>query len=102
MYCESYQTYDFRNFGGSSTLTKVYFIQESRMRENLTYGLTRGQEKHVDDTLERDTHPKGEKNSRGSQCLHSVALLSYSTRTLNRRDSNFFFNSISLKLNLTV
>jgi hypothetical protein len=31
------------------------------MRENLTYGLTRVRGKQVDDTLERDTHPKGEK-----------------------------------------
>jgi hypothetical protein len=27
------------------------------------HGLTRVQEKHVDDTLERDTRPKGEKQS---------------------------------------
>lgn len=27
------------------------------------YGLTRAREKQVDDALERDTHPKGEKQS---------------------------------------
>jgi len=75
MYCESYQTYQFRNLGGSCTLTKVYFIQESRVRENLTYGLTRVQEKHVDDTLERGTRPKGEKRSGLTMSAQRCALV---------------------------
>ena len=41
MYCESYQTYQFRTLGGSNTFIGI-FIQESRMRENFMYGLTRG------------------------------------------------------------
>ena len=57
MYCESYQTYQFRTLRGSNTLTGI-FIRESRMRENLTYGLTRGQ---------------------GKQSLRATAPLSYST-----------------------
>ena len=37
-------------------------VQESRMRENFMYGLTRRQEKRSDGRLERDTRPKGEKH----------------------------------------
>jgi len=48
------------------------------MRENLTYGLMRVQEKHVDDTLERDTRPKGEKTVRA----HNVCTMMRSCPTL--------------------
>jgi len=46
MYCESYQTYNFRKLGVSNPIVGIS-AQESRMRENLTYGLMRGQGKHV-------------------------------------------------------
>src|SRR5438093_12799491 len=36
-------------------------LSESRMRENLTYGLMRGRRKRAVRLLDRDTHPKGEK-----------------------------------------
>src|SRR5438876_11327408 len=36
-------------------------LSESRMRENLTYGLMRGRRKRAVGLLDRDTHPKGEK-----------------------------------------
>src|SRR5436309_13327608 len=36
-------------------------LSESRMRENLTYGLMRGRRKRAIGLLDRDTHPKGEK-----------------------------------------
>ena len=45
------------------------------MRENLTYGLTRVQEKHVDDTLERGTRPKGEKRSGLTMSAQRCALV---------------------------
>src|SRR6266581_1119688 len=36
-------------------------LSESRMRDNLTYGLMRGRRKRAVGLLDRDTHPKGEK-----------------------------------------
>ena len=42
------------------------------------HGLTRVQEKQVDDTLERDTHPKGEKTVRA----HNVCTTLRSCSTL--------------------
>lgn len=67
----------------------VNIIQESRMRENLTYGLTRVQEKHVDDTLERDTRPKGEKQSGLTMSVQRCALVllydSYKRRHRSKR-----------------
>jgi hypothetical protein len=38
-------------------------LSVSRMRENLTYGLTRGRWKRAAGLLDRDTRPKGEKRS---------------------------------------
>ena len=39
------------------------------------HGLMRVQEKHVDDTLERDTRPKGEKQSRLTMSEQRCALV---------------------------
>ena len=39
------------------------------------HGLTRVQEKQVDDTLERDTHPKGEKRSELTMSVQYCALV---------------------------
>ena len=48
-------------------------IQESRMRENLTYGLTRGHWNQSDGPLERDTLPKGEKRLGLTRPVHHCA-----------------------------
>ncbi|MGA7721618.1 MAG: hypothetical protein WCA84_10615 [Ignavibacteriaceae bacterium] len=40
IYSESFQTYEFTVLGESSTILGI-FIQESRMRENLSFGLTK-------------------------------------------------------------
>ncbi len=45
------------------------------MRENLTYGLMRGRGKHVDDTLERDTRLKGEKQLSFTMSVQRCALV---------------------------
>ncbi len=45
------------------------------MRENLTYGLMRVQGKQVDGTLERDTRPKGEKQSGLTMSVQRCALV---------------------------
>jgi len=74
MYCESYQTYKFRKLGVSNPRDGIC-IQESRMRENLTYGLMRGQGKQVDATLERDTRPKGEKQLSLTMSVQRCALV---------------------------
>ncbi len=50
------------------------------MRENLTYGLRRGQGKRSDGRLEQDTRLKEEKHL-GSHDLYTTAPLSYSTTT---------------------
>ena len=76
MYCESYQAYKFRKLGVSSLNNNIGICtQESRMRENLTYGLRRVQGKHVDDTLERDTRPKGEKQLVLTMSVQRCALV---------------------------
>ena len=50
-------------------------IQESRMKENFTYGLMRVQGKQVDATLERDTLPKGKKQTVLTMAAQRCALV---------------------------
>lgn len=45
------------------------------MKENFTYGLMRVQGKQVDATLERDTLPKGEKQSGLTMAVQRCALV---------------------------
>ena len=51
----SKRVYLFRMFGESRPTYGGVKVQESRMRENFMYGLTRGQRKRSDGQLERDT-----------------------------------------------
>ncbi len=76
----SKRVYLYRMFGEFRPTYGEVKVQESRMRENFMYGLTRGQGKRSDGRLERDTLLKEEKHF-GSHDLYTTAPLSYSTTT---------------------